>query len=151
MRRTDSGRKRPSTLALQDTIFQDAARVIEAEFARPISVEEVAHRVATSPRQLQRAFAEVGGLTFRSYLRRVRMFWAAQLLTATDIPVSEVARRVGYREPSQFTKAFKRTYGATPSELREAGGGAGRAAGAGRGRFLNANSRGRAHPLPAQG
>ena len=76
---------------------------------------------------------------------------AAELVTATDIPVGEVARRVGYREPSQFTKAFKRTYGATPSELRGAGGGARRAVGAGRGRLRRANSRGRTHPLPAPG
>ena len=43
---------------------------------------------------------------------------AAELLTATDTPLESVGRRVGYDHPSQFTKAFKRVYGVTPSEFR---------------------------------
>jgi AraC-like DNA-binding protein len=43
---------------------------------------------------------------------------AAELLTSTDVPVGEVGRRVGYRQASQFTKAFKRTYAETPSAFR---------------------------------
>lgn len=110
---------RPSTHALRARIFQEAVQIVAAEFSRPLTLEEVARRVATSPRQLQRIFSEIGGSSFRSYLRRVRLSHAADLLAATDVPVSEVARRVGYSEPSQFTKAFKRAYGATPSDLRE--------------------------------
>ena len=59
-------------------------------------------------------------MSFRSFLTRARMARAAELLVSTDIPVKEVARRVGYHEPSQFTKAFKRAYAATPSEFRAA-------------------------------
>ena len=110
--------RRPSTHELRIRIFQEAAHIVAAEFARPITAEEVARRVATSPRQLRRAFSEISGDSFRVYLRRVRMACAADLLGATDMPVGEVARRVGYHEPSQFTKAFKRTYRSTPSELR---------------------------------
>ncbi len=100
------------------TIFEEAAGILAAELARPITIGEIARRVASSPRQLQRSFSEVGGLSFRAYLREVRMSRAADLLSSTDIPVSEVARHVGYREHSQFTKAFKRAHGATPSEFR---------------------------------
>lgn len=57
-------------------------------------------------------------MSFRSYLRRTRLRHALELLAATDISIGEVAVRVGYREASQFTKAFKRTYGVTPSEAR---------------------------------
>ena len=110
--------RRPSTHELRIRIFQEAAQIVAAEFARPITAEEVARRVATSPRQLRRAFSEISGDSFRVYLRQVRMARAADLLGATDMPVGEVARRVGYHEPSQFTKAFKRTYRSTPSELR---------------------------------
>lgn len=92
--------------------------MIEAELSRPITVDEVARRVATSPRQLRRAFSEIGGVSFRSFLTGVRMARAADLLAATDIPVAEIARRVGYRQPGQFTKAFKRAYATTPSAFR---------------------------------
>jgi AraC-like DNA-binding protein len=48
------------------------------------------------------------------------MSHAADLLASTDIAINEVARRVGYHEPSQFTKAFRRVHGRTPSEFRAA-------------------------------
>jgi AraC-like DNA-binding protein len=76
--------------------------------------------VATSPRQLRRVFGECGGTTFRSFLAEARMTRAAEHLTSTDMLVREVARLVGYREPSRFTKAFKRAYGLTPSQFRAA-------------------------------
>ena len=120
MEASPPGGRRPSTHDLRTRIFADAARIVAAEFPRPLTVDEVAHRVATSPRQLQRAFSEVGGVSFRDYLRRVRMLRGTELLVESDLAVSEIARRVGYREPSQFSKAFKRMYGCTPSERRTA-------------------------------
>jgi AraC family transcriptional regulator of adaptative response / methylphosphotriester-DNA alkyltransferase methyltransferase len=110
--------RRPWTHERRLDIFHEAIAIVEAEFPRPITVYEVARRVATSPRQLHRAFSEVGGVSFRSFLMSVRMAHAAELLAATDVPVAEVGRRVGYRQPGQFTKAFKRTHGETPSRFR---------------------------------
>ncbi|HEV3378320.1 MAG TPA: helix-turn-helix transcriptional regulator [Thermoleophilaceae bacterium] len=112
--------RRESTKQAYGSIFDEAAEILATEFSRPNKVEDVARRVATSPRQLQRVFAEVHGLGFRSYLRRIRMCHAAELLATTDLPVKEVAQRVGYRDASQFSKAFKRTQGVTPSEARAA-------------------------------
>ena len=109
-----SGR-RAATQELRTALFREASAIVRAELARPITLTEV----ASSPRQVRRAFAEIGGTTFRAFLAEVRMRRAAELLTATDMSVGEVARQVGYREPSRFTKAFKRTYGLTPSRFRE--------------------------------
>jgi AraC family transcriptional regulator, regulatory protein of adaptative response / methylphosphotriester-DNA alkyltransferase methyltransferase len=115
--RGEAGR-RLATREAHEAIFAEAAEMIANEFQHPIKIEDVARRLATSPRQLQRVFANVGGLGFRSYLRWVRMSHAAELLANTDIPVKEIARRVGYGDPSEFSKAFKRTYGVTPSRSR---------------------------------
>ena len=79
--------------------------------------------MATSRRQLQRAYAEVGATTFRQHLTRVRMDRAAELLARPTMTVREVAHRVGYRQPAQFAKAFRREKGIAPSDYR-----AGRAA-----------------------
>ena len=111
--RSSPGR-RPSTNDLYETIFRDAAAVVAAELARPLTVEQVARRVTTSPRQLQRACSQIVGLSFREYVTRARMARASELLGATEAPVRQIAARVGYRAPSQFTKAFKRSYGVTP-------------------------------------
>jgi AraC-like DNA-binding protein len=47
---------------------------------------------------------------------------AEELLATTDLPVKEVAQRVGYRDASRFSKAFKRARGVTPSQSRAARG-----------------------------
>jgi AraC family transcriptional regulator, regulatory protein of adaptative response / methylphosphotriester-DNA alkyltransferase methyltransferase len=109
---------RQGTRDARRAIFEDSARILASEFERPLRIEEVARRVSVSPRQLQRAFSDVGGLGFRSYLRQVRMTNAVSLLTNTDLPVKEVAHHVGYRDPGQFSKAFKRTFGVSPTASR---------------------------------
>jgi AraC family transcriptional regulator of adaptative response / methylphosphotriester-DNA alkyltransferase methyltransferase len=102
------------------SLFQEAARITEAEYASDLSLDDVARRVASSRRQLQRAFAEIGNTTFREHLARVRMERAAELLADGRLSVREVANRVGYRQPAQFAKAFRRWRGMTPSAYRTA-------------------------------
>ena len=113
---TTGGRR--STRAVHTALFQEAAALVQREFSRPLTLEQVARRVAVSPRQLRRVFSEVGGTGFRSFLTSVRMAHARELLASSDLPVAEVAHRVGYRQATQFTKAFKRTHGVTPSGFR---------------------------------
>jgi AraC-like DNA-binding protein len=74
--------------------------------------------VASSRRQLQRAYAEVGATTFRDHLTAVRMRAAAEMLRSRRLTVREVANRVGYRQPAQFAKAFRRHHGVAPSDFR---------------------------------
>ena len=109
---------REGTRDRREALFEEATRVVEREYAGPLDLTTVARRVATSRRQLQRVFAEVGGTTFRRHLAEVRMRRAAELLKEGKLPVGEVARRVGYRQPAEFAKAFRRHHGAPPSSLR---------------------------------
>ena len=83
-----------------------------------LSLGRVAHEIATSRRQLQRALAEVGGTTFSRELQRARMRRASQLLLAGSLPVQAVAGAVGYRQAAQFAKVFRRHYGSSPSTFR---------------------------------
>lgn len=111
--------KRPATAARRRALFLEATAIIDSEYDIRVSLDDVAHRVATSRRQLQRAFAEAGETSFRSYLQRVRMDRAAELLRSGDAPVNAVASAVGYRQAAQFAKAFRRHHGAPPSSFRE--------------------------------
>jgi AraC-like DNA-binding protein len=110
--------KRPATAQRRRALFLDAAQIIDQEYATRLALDDVADRVATSRRQLQRAFHEAGETSFRSYLQRVRMLRAADLLREGAPPVSEVASAVGYRQPAQFAKAFRRHHGTPPSAFR---------------------------------
>ena len=113
--------KRPATALRRRALFDDAARIIEREYARRVNLDDIARRVVTSRRQLQRAFAEAGETSFRSYLQRVRMERAAELLREGSLPVNQVASAVGYRQPAQFAKAFRRHHGVPPSSFRGVG------------------------------
>jgi AraC-like DNA-binding protein len=110
--------QRLSTIRLRTSLYEEAARIVEREYAEELSLDDIARRVASSRRQLQRAFAEVGETTFREHVAKVRMARAAELLAAGSMPVREVAQRVGYRQPAQFAKAFRRHVGVAPSDFR---------------------------------
>jgi AraC family transcriptional regulator of adaptative response / methylphosphotriester-DNA alkyltransferase methyltransferase len=100
-------------------LYRDAMVEIEHRYAdEDLSLHSVARTIATSRRQLQRAFAEVGRTTFRRELQRVRMVRAAELLREGSLSVQAVAGAVGYRQAAQFAKAFRRHHGAPPSALR---------------------------------
>src|SRR3954453_11986042 len=112
--------KRPATVQRRRALFLEAAEIVRAEYPQPLALDDVAHRVASSRRQLQRAFAEAGETTFRTYLQKVRMVRAAHLLRQDSLPVNRVAVAVGYRQPAQFAKAFRRHHGMPPSAFRDA-------------------------------
>jgi AraC-like DNA-binding protein len=94
---------------------------VDREYAADLSLDDIARRVASSRRQLQRAYAEIGQTTFRDHLTRVRMQKAAEMLATRALTVREVAHRVGYRQPAQFAKAFRRYQGVAPSDFRAGG------------------------------
>ncbi len=92
--------------------------MVESDYGSDLSLDVIARRVASSRRQLQRVYAEIGRTTFREHLTDVRMRRAAELLAGGGLTVREVANRVGYRQPAQFAKAFRRSQGVAPSGYR---------------------------------
>jgi AraC-like DNA-binding protein len=110
--------QRPATVRLRKSLYEDATSIVEQEYAAELALDDIARRVASSRRQLQRAYAEVGDTTFRDHLTGVRMRRAAELLATRALTVREVAHRVGYRQPAQFAKAFRRHLGVAPSDYR---------------------------------
>lgn len=87
----------------------------------PLKLTEVASKIAfTSPGNLSRLFRQQHGLSFQAYLQRLRLEKAAELLRATKLPITRIAKRVGYRDVSRFGQHFKRMFEATPVEYRAA-------------------------------
>ena len=105
---------RAETVRSRRNISEEAEAIIGAELREDLTLTGLAHRLATSPRQLQRAFSENGRAGFRSYLCRERMTKAAQMLVQSDAEIAQVAKAVGYGTNGQFSRAFTRFYGMTP-------------------------------------
>jgi AraC family transcriptional regulator of adaptative response / methylphosphotriester-DNA alkyltransferase methyltransferase len=110
---------RDGTAERREELYREAIDLIARDYARDLQLEGVARLLATSRRQLQRAFAEVGKTSFRDELAKVRMHHARQLLAADGIPVRVVAASVGYHQPAQFAKSFRRHHGTAPSLYRK--------------------------------
>ena len=109
---------RQGTKARRRALFEEAKTIIDREYAKDLDLDTLARRLATSRRQLQRSFMEAGDTSFRTYLAQVRMRHARDLLREGSLPVREVAASVGYRQPAQFAKTFRRHHGAPPSSFR---------------------------------
>jgi AraC family transcriptional regulator of adaptative response / methylphosphotriester-DNA alkyltransferase methyltransferase len=110
--------QRESTMQRRDQLWQEAVAVIERRFGDALTVDDVAAELFTSRRQLQRVFHEIGRTTFRAHLTQVRMRRALEQLHGAPVPVKAIAHDVGYRQPAQFAKAFRRHHGLAPREAR---------------------------------
>jgi AraC-like DNA-binding protein len=76
--------------------------------------------VGASPRTLRRLLLAETGLTFGQWRAQARVRAAVAHLAA-GLPVSVVARRVGYQTPSAFVHAFRRLTGTTPGAVADDG------------------------------
>ena len=111
---------RPSTLASRRRLYLLARVVVQRHYRQQLTLARVARALATSPRELQRAFAEFDDEGFREHLISRRMRVAADLLLDQPaLPVAQVARLAGYRQPAHFARAFRRRYGVPPSHFRQ--------------------------------
>jgi AraC family transcriptional regulator of adaptative response / methylphosphotriester-DNA alkyltransferase methyltransferase len=113
---------RPSTIEQRRRLYLLARVVITRHYRQKLTVAEVSRALSSSPRQLTRAYAQFGEVTFREDLLTRRLTVAAQLLIEQPaISVRDVARLVGFRQAPHFAKAFRRRYGITPAGFRAEG------------------------------
>jgi len=85
----------------------------------PLDREALAQLVGFSIAHFHRIFTALVGENISAYVRRVRMERAAQQLRVKVVNVTEIALDSGYESHSAFGKAFKQSFGVSPSEFRE--------------------------------
>lgn len=82
------------------------------------TIEELSARHHISQTTLKHAFKTLYGQPIASYMKEYRMRRARELLLQTDLPIAQIAARVGYENQSKFTQAFKEVTGILPKECR---------------------------------
>lgn len=113
--------RRPDEAERRLPVFQTVAQAVETirrEYARPLSVEDVARTCGQSLRQLQRRFQSAFGITPQEFLLRTRVLAATRLLEDTHLSMVEIARQCGFVDASSFTQHFRRRIGTTPAIYR---------------------------------
>jgi AraC-like DNA-binding protein len=112
---------RSETISTRRRLYLLARVVVSRHYRLELTLPMVARALASSPRQLQRAYEQFGEMSFREDLLARRMEVGAQLLLEQrSIPVEDVARLVGYSQGPHFARAFRRRYGLSPGRFREA-------------------------------
>lgn len=112
---------RPSTRAEVHARVSRARDRIEADYAAPLRLKDLARDAHLAPTHLLRRFKDVFGVTPAQALAQRRLRAAVSLLTRTELPVSAIAARVGFEDHSAFTRSFRRRYGRSPREVRKTG------------------------------
>jgi AraC-like DNA-binding protein len=92
---------------------------LEANLAGDLTISDLAAELSLSPSRASHVVRQVTGQSFSALLRRTRLRHGAHLLTATDLPIGEVAWRCGLSDQSYFSRLFKREYGTTPRAYRK--------------------------------
>ena len=72
-----------------------------------------------SPRHFQRLFRTVTGVSPNTYLQKVRIRQACELLASDDARISEVAGAVGFQDRHYFSRMFKKRMGVQPKKFKK--------------------------------
>ncbi len=92
---------------------------LHAHYREKITIGSLARRFNTNRTTLTEHFRETTGVPVMTYLTRLRIRLATSMLHDTQLPVYEVAERVGYTDLTHFGRTFRKYTGITPSEYRE--------------------------------
>jgi AraC family transcriptional regulator, transcriptional activator of pobA len=101
-----------------EPVLAEVFAVIDRRHRETLSLRDVAEEVGLTPGHLTTVVRRRTGRTVQEWIIERRMAEARKLLTESDTPISEVARRVGIPDPGYFSRMFTRTHGTSPRTWR---------------------------------
>src|SRR5262245_39267723 len=104
--------------ALQDTQIGRALALVHRDPSYPWTVVSLANEVAMSRSAFAARFTSLVGEPAMHYVARWRMNLALTWLKEDDVPLAEVAGRLGYESEAAFSRTFKRFIGRSPGAVR---------------------------------
>jgi AraC-like DNA-binding protein len=100
-------------------LFRKFRKAIDAQFAQTRAVKDYAAAVGCSIKSLRRACIAACGASPKSVIEQRVVLEAKRLLAHTSLPVEAIAYAVGFSEPTNFVKFFRKHGGMRPFEFRE--------------------------------
>ncbi|KQV29379.1 AraC family transcriptional regulator [Massilia sp. Root335] len=92
----------------------EAIHWIRTHYNEPLSIDALARTVHMSPSVLHRRFKAATVMSPLQYQKQVRLLEARKMLMSGDVEAASVAFEVGYESPSQFSREYRRLFGAPP-------------------------------------
>ena len=98
--------------------LQEAKTILENQYIHAPSLSELSRMISLNEFKLKKGFKACFGTTVKSYIIKLRMEHAKELLKHEAPSISEVAYKSGYKDVSHFSTAFKNFYGLTPQKFK---------------------------------
>lgn len=92
--------------------------LVRASMAHQFSLQEMAHALAMSPRNLSRLCKAETGMTAQRYFEAQKMREACRLLAYTRMTAQQIAYQLGFDDPSYFSRVFQRNLRSSPRDYR---------------------------------
>lgn len=99
--------------------IQNASKYIYENISELDTIEDLSTQFNISKKKLQIGFKVIHGTTVNGYVQRLRLELATNLLSKTDLTISEICYMVGIASKSYLSKIFKEEYDLTPTEFRK--------------------------------
>lgn len=109
----------PNEAESANPVLQPAFEYIHSHKSEQVSLKHMAELCHLSPSYFSRLFAKETGENFTTYLAKLKIKWAKQLLEVTDMPVSQISDELGFNESGYFIKIFKKFEEITPALYRK--------------------------------
>jgi transcriptional regulator GlxA family with amidase domain len=97
---------------------RQVAELLRQRIDAPPTIAQLSALVGMNESDLKRCFKCLYGNSIAAYSRRRRLDTACDLLTHSPLSVAAIALEVGFTNPSQFARAFRRQFGLNPSDYR---------------------------------
>jgi len=102
-----------------EKLFKRAMSYILMNFTKNPGLSEIAEHLGYSSCYFSRHFHELAGVSYKEYMRKLRLNHAKRLLVSGDMSVAQVATNSGYATLQVFLADFKNVYGETPTAFRK--------------------------------
>lgn len=103
-----------------ETMFSSLLEWIRSHLSERLTVEQLADRMAMSPRNFSRAFARAIGVSPAKAVERLRLEAARERVESSQQPIEQIACSMGFGDPERMRRAFIRAFGQPPQKLRHA-------------------------------
>ncbi len=104
--------------AVEPPLLATVHGLMERDLAQPLALADLAAAVGLSPFHFLRRYRSLAGCTPMAVLRQRRVEAARHLVATTDLPLAEIARRVGLAGAPHLTRLFRQILGTTPGGIR---------------------------------
>lgn len=92
---------------------------INQNYNREINLNDLSNILFLSKKQTERIFKKEIGMSFKEFVLKIRLKDAMRYLENTDMPITDIAYKVGYKSYNGFYRVFSETVGMTPKEYRK--------------------------------